>query len=149
MLADEDDSELLQAVTSLPPHADAIPALESLRVHGLRLAALTNGTREGATKQLEHAKLDAHFERIFSADEVRRYKPAPEPYRMAARELGLEESAICLLAAHSWDIAGANAAGLQTGFVHRPRKVLNPLGPRPTFQAAGLPELAEMIVGHS
>lgn len=145
VLAAEDAAELLEAVTSLPPQPDAIPALELLAERGFRLAALTNGTSRGAKAQLEHAKLASHFERIFSADEVERFKPAPEPYQLAVRGLGVREAVVCLVAAHAWDIAGANAAGLQTGFVQRPRKVLSPLSTRPTFQAPDLIRLAEQL----
>lgn len=145
-LSPEDRAELLERMTTLPPHADAMPALDRLREGGLRLAALTNGTLGSAKAQLEHAGLDEFFERIMSADEVERFKPAPEPYLMAAERLDVKPPEMRLVAAHAWDIAGAHAAGLRTRFVARPRKVLNPAGPDADLRADDLLQLADAIL---
>lgn len=142
-----DRAELPKRLTALPAHHDATPALTLLREEGFRLAALTNGTPKGLRAQMKHAELDDYFERAFSVAEVKRYKPAPEPYRMAVKELGVKPEEICMVAAHAWDIAGANAAGLRTAFVQRPRKVLNPAGPQPDFLGDDLLAVAKQIVG--
>lgn len=147
-LSTADVSELLDHLTALPAHPDAAPALTRLEGEGLRLAALTNGTSKAARAQLQHAELAGYFEEIFSVDEVKRYKPAPEPYEMAAARLGVNPEEICMVACHSWDIAGAGAAGLAAAFVRRPRKVLDPLGPEPDLQGEDLLAVAEQIVGH-
>jgi 2-haloacid dehalogenase len=145
-LSSGDRAELLERMTTLPAHSDARPALARLYDRGVLLAALTNGTLEAARAQLKHAELDGFFEQIFSADEVERYKPAPEPYHMVAERLGLRPQEIRLVAAHAWDIAGAHAAGLKTAFVARPGKVLSPAGPEPDLQAGDLLELADKIL---
>ena len=138
--------ELRERMTALPPHDDAAPALARLHDGGLRLAALTNGTPDAARAQLAHAGLDRFLEEIFSVDEVRRFKPAPEPYHHAARRLGVERGEVRLVAAHAWDIAGAHAAGLKTAFVARPGKVLGPAGPEPDLRADDLLELADLLL---
>jgi 2-haloacid dehalogenase len=145
-LSAKDRAELLERMTTLPPYPDVAPALTRLKEAGLRLAALTNGTLNAARVQLNHAELADYFEEIFSADEVERFKPAAEPYHMAAKRLDVKPKELRLVAAHAWDIAGAHAAGLKTGFVQRPRKVLNPLGPEPDLQGDDLLALAEQIV---
>lgn len=146
-LSGKDREELIQRLTTLPPHPDAKPALSRLQESGMRLAALTNGTLKAARAQLEHAQLRDFFEEVFSADEVERFKPAPEPYHMAAERLGVKPGQLRLVAAHAWDIAGAHAAGLQTAFIARPRKVLNPAGPEPGLRAGDLAELADLVLG--
>jgi len=113
---------------------------------GLRLAALTNSTDAVARIQLHFSGLDPYFERILSADTVRRLKPAREPYELAAREFGVEIAAIRLIAAHSWDIAGAKRAGAAAAFVARPGMVLDPLGPRPDVIGSDLDEVADRIL---
>jgi thiol-disulfide isomerase/thioredoxin len=45
-----------------------------------------------------------------SVDEVRVWKPAPQPYRYAAHLLGVDPARLALVAAHPWDCAG-DAAG--------------------------------------
>ncbi len=61
-----------------------------------------------------------------SADEVRWLKPAPEPYAMAVRRLGVAPGDVRMVAAHGWDLAGARAAGLRTAFVARAGQTLDP-----------------------
>jgi 2-haloacid dehalogenase len=136
---------ILDGLTTLPPHGDVPAAIDVLRAAGIRLAALTNGTAKNATKQLRYARLLDKFEAIFSADQVKRYKPAPEPYRFAVRRLGVKPRMAYLVAAHAWDIAGAHAAGLSTAFVRRPGKALNPSEPAPDIEVENLAELARNI----
>jgi 2-haloacid dehalogenase len=42
-----------------------------------------NGSLPSARAQLEHARIDGYFEDMLSADEVKRLKPAREPYALA------------------------------------------------------------------
>ncbi len=145
-LCDRDCSEAIDILTTLPPHRDAVPALTRLHSQGIRLAALTNGTLKSVRKQLKHAGLEDYFEAIMSVDEIARYKPAPEPYLMAAKRLQVSPEKICLVAAHGWDIAGAHKAGLGTAFVARPQKVLNPTAPSPDIHGADLLEVADQLL---
>jgi 2-haloacid dehalogenase len=141
-----DRDDILGAVRALPAHADAKPALEQLSAAGIRLATLTNSPPEVAEQQLTNAGLRDYFEAAFSVDSVRRYKPAPEPYRMAADRLGVPVEQVRMVAAHPWDIAGALAAGCAGAFVARRGAVLNPLQPRPDVVGSDLVEVAQLIV---
>jgi 2-haloacid dehalogenase len=118
-------------------------ACAALREQRLRLGALTNSTLQVAESQLRHAGLAEHFERILSADMVRRLKPAAEVYQMAAREYGVEPGALRLVAAHSWDIAGALRAGCAAAFVARPGMTLDPLFEPPDIVGPDLAAVAE------
>jgi 2-haloacid dehalogenase len=117
-----------------------------LRAAGLRLAALTNSTEQVARAQLEHAGLIDAFELVLSADAVRRLKPAPEPYRMAAERMGVTAGEVRLVAAHAWDVAGATRAGCAAAFVARPGKVLDPLVEPPDVTGGDLAEVADRII---
>jgi FMN phosphatase YigB (HAD superfamily) len=88
-----------------------------------------------ARAQLDHAGLSGPFELVLSADAVRRLKPAPEPYRMAAERLGVAVGEVRLVAAHAWDVAGAARAGCATDFVARPGKVPTRWSSRPRSSA--------------
>ncbi len=145
-LADEDAQRLLAGMRELPPHPEVDGALRRLADSGLRLAALTNSTRPVATQQLENAGLGRSFEKILSADAVRRLKPAAEAYRYAASELGVEVGQIRLVAAHAWDVAGALRAGCAAAFVQRPGMVLDPLAPRPDVVGRDLDVVANAIL---
>lgn len=144
-LSSDDKKDIQSAIKALPPHPDVQPALQQLRDAGFHLATLTNSTREVSESQLEHAGVADFFEKILSVDSVKRYKPARDSYEMAARELDVDTSDIVLVAAHAWDIAGAHHAGCKTAFVARPDKVLDPDGPKPTYAARSLTELAQQL----
>jgi 2-haloacid dehalogenase len=111
------------------------------------MVALTNSAPTAATAQLAHAGLA--FSRVFSVDAVRRFKPAPEPYRMVATEMGREPGDLMMVAAHAWDIAGAMGAGLQGAFLARPGQVLDALTPAPQFIARDLLDLADQLASSS
>ena len=87
-----------------------------------------------------------YFEQVLSVDRVRRLKPAPEVYLMAATSLGVSVGAMRLVAAHSWDVAGALRAGCAAAFVSRPGKVLDPLAPAPDVVGPDLEAVAAGIV---
>ena len=145
-ISDEDRRAILGGMRELPPHPEVPEALDGLRDAGLRLAALTNNTAEVAEAQLNNAGLTDRFEKVLSADAVRRLKPAPEPYRAAAEALGVETSGVRLIAAHAWDVAGAMRAGCAAAFVARPGMVLDPLADPPDVVGADLSEVAASII---
>jgi|SRR5215207_19436 len=145
-LSDEDRQQILGTVQELPPHPDVRECLERLQGAGLRLATLTNSTRQVAENQMENSRLREYFEQVLSADSVQRLKPAPEPYRMAAESLKEELANIRLIAAHAWDVAGALRAGCAAAFVARPGKVLDPLVESPDVVGADLREVAKRIL---
>jgi 2-haloacid dehalogenase len=145
-LSSADRAQILGGMRALPAHAEIAESLARLRSAGLRLAALTNSTLSVARDQLTHAGLADFFEQILSADMVRRLKPAPEPYRMAAERMGVEIGAIRMIAAHAWDIAGALRAGCAAAFVARPGVVLDPLVPPPDIIGATMREVTDQIL---
>jgi 2-haloacid dehalogenase len=145
-LSEEDKQEILGGMRELPPHPEVAKSLERLREAGLRMATLTNSTQQVAEAQMENSGLRGYFEQILSADAVKRLKPAPEPYRMAAESLGVEMGQVRLIAAHSWDVAGALRAGCAAAFVARPGMVLDPLVERPDVVGVDLREVADRIL---
>jgi 2-haloacid dehalogenase len=147
-LSEQERTTLLDGMLSLPPHPDVPEGLERLRQAGFRLVTLTNSTQAVAQAQMTHSGLHAYVEAIFSADTVQRLKPAPEPYQMVARHLGVPMNEIRLVAAHAWDVAGALHAGCRAAFVARPGMVLDPLFAPPDVIGANLPEVAERILEH-
>jgi len=110
---------ILGTMLELPAHPEVPDALSRLRSVGFPLATLTNSLPEMARVQLEHAGILELFGEVLSVEEVRRYKPAPEPYHMAAQRLGVEPSDVRMVAAHDWDVWGAMRAGCAAAYVAR------------------------------
>lgn len=100
------------------------------------MVTLTNSAPVAVEQQLKNAGLTDLFERSFSVDAVKRFKPAPEPYRHVAQELGVSIGDLRMVAAHAWDVVGAIRAGCLAAFIARPGKVLYPLGPKPDIVAS-------------
>ena len=137
---------VVSAMSRLPAHPEVPAALERLRSAGLRIAALTNSVLDVARAQLTYAGLIGLFDEVYSADEVRALKPAPQPYRMVARRSGVEVGEVCLVAAHAWDVSGALAAGCRAAFVARSGAVPSPLGAQPDIVRPDLSSVADALV---
>lgn len=136
---------VLQGMRTLPPHPDVIPALEDLGAAGARLATLTNSPPDTAAAQLEHAGVSKYFTEQITVAEAGRLKPAREVYAVAERRLGVPAAKLLLVAAHTWDLAGAAHAGWRTALVVRGRQVPHPLYPAPDVVGADLETIAARI----
>ena len=73
------------------------------------------------------------------------FKPFPQVYRAAARELKVTPSEMMMVAAHNWDTTGAIRAGCEAAFITRPEKCWPPLIPRPAVIASDLLDLAAKL----
>ncbi|MEO8053021.1 MAG: HAD-IA family hydrolase, partial [Acidobacteriota bacterium] len=113
---------------------------------GFRMVTLTNSPPPVVEAQMTQSGLRQYFERNFSIETVRKYKPAPEPYRMVATELGVPVSQLRLVAAHAWDVGGAMRAGCKAAFIGRPGKAQYPLFPQVDIAGRDLAEVADMIL---
>jgi len=145
-LGDEDRSTIMGGIRSLPPHGDVVPGLEKLKSAGFRLATLTNSPPHVVEAQLQNANLAGYFEKSFSVDAIKKFKPDADVYKMTAKELGISTDQIRLVAAHDWDVAGAILAGCAAAFIARPGHVLNPSMPEPDIVGKDLIEVAEKII---
>ncbi len=137
---------VLASLGELDAHPDAADAVERIAASGLRVVALTNGTRENTRKLLARAGIEHHFERVIATEDVGVYKPHPAVYGRAVAELELAPPEVTLVAAHAWDVMGARAAGLDAVWVSR----LERRWPLPVPQGAtagDLAEAAERIAG--
>jgi 2-haloacid dehalogenase len=137
---------VVDSMTSLPPHPEVAEALGSLRQSSLKVVALTNSLHQVAEDQLTNAGIRDLFDDVISADEVRALKPAPAPYHAVADRFSVDISDVRLVAAHSWDISGALAAGAKAAFVARPGTVLSPLGVQPDIVGLDLTEVVVEIL---
>lgn len=103
----------------LTAQPDAVAAVRAATEAGLRVFTLSNGAAATTQGFLAGAGLVPYVERVLSIDEVRAWKPARAPYELAIRAAGVPAERVALVAVHSWDIHGAHAAGLTTGWCPR------------------------------
>ena len=145
-LEDGDISDFADTMRSLPPHPEVPEALGRLADAGFRMVTLTNSAPEPGKALLDKAGLSHHFERLFSVDEVRRYKPSRQTYSLVASELGVESGMLRLIAAHTWDTLGASAAGYAAALVTRPGNAPLLVGDQPDIVEPDLLKVASRII---
>lgn len=144
-----DIDELGTGMMTMPAHSDVMEGLKQLKEAGFRMVTLTNSPPNPNGKSpLEHAGLAGFFERQFSIETVRAYKPAQQVYHLAAQELDVPPSSCCLVATHAWDTIGAQSAGFSGALITRPGNALLPVSglPQPNFVAPDLPGLAAKLM---
>jgi 2-haloacid dehalogenase len=144
-----DFEALREGLLTMPAHPDVEEGLKELKRAGFRLATLTNSPPNPHGKSaLQHAGLAGHFERQFSIEAARAFKPSPLVYRMVAEELGLAPSACCMVASHVWDTIGAQSVGFSAGLITRPGNAPLPVSglPQPDVVAPDLPALADRMI---
>jgi 2-haloacid dehalogenase len=100
------------AFGELSPHPDVEPALRRLTAGGIRVVTLTHGSPGVAEAALERGGIGPLVERCLSSEAIRAWKPAREVYLWAAGSCGVAPGDMALVAAHGWDVLGAQRAGL-------------------------------------
>ena len=111
--------EFMQVYKGLRPYPDAVEGLRSLSGR-YSLVALSNG-EQWYLEELLGNNVPVPFDAIISVDQVGAFKPAPGIYRKAAQRLGCEPGEIMMVAAHAFDILGAQACGFKAAYVNRYR----------------------------
>ncbi|WP_328323229.1 MULTISPECIES: haloacid dehalogenase type II [unclassified Streptomyces] len=104
---------------------------------------LTHASRASLLRLNAYAGLRWH--QALSAEDARAYKPAPEVYRLALDAAGCPPERVLMVAAHAWDLRGAQAVGMRTAYVKRP--VGDPPRETDTFnwRSNSLDELADAL----
>jgi 2-haloacid dehalogenase len=142
---DTDKKELTEQFSTMKPHPEVPAALRKLRGAGFRLFTLTDNLLEIQSRQLEHGGILDLFERRFSADGVKRHKPAREAYAYVEKELQVQPSQLCLIACHTWDALGAVAAGWKAALIRRAGNDVLAVGPQPQFVGDNLDDIADQL----
>lgn len=87
--------------------------LDALRDAGIRLAVVSSTRSQKVRPQLESAGILGYFETLTTGDMVRRSKPDPEIYLMAARSLGLSSDECVAVEDSPNGVRSAAGAGIR------------------------------------
>lgn len=140
-------AHVLDAFTQLEPHPDVRPALERLADADVPAVTLTNGHAETTRQLLERAGLASLVSHCLDVGEVSCWKPAALPYEHCARRCEVVNERLGMVAAHSWDIHGAQQAGLVTGYVSRLEGAPVPHFAPADVSGSDLVEVVEQLLG--
>ncbi len=136
--------EFMKVYMGLQPYADAIEGLRSLGSR-YKLVALSNGEQWYLEKLLGN-NVPVEFDSIISVDQVGAFKPAPGIYRKAVQRLGCEPGDIMMVAAHAFDILGAQACGFRAAYVNRYKLPTEDSDYQPDIIVNNFVELAERLL---
>jgi len=139
VLNDTNIRTLMNEYYRLRTFSDTLPTLEKLTE--FRLAILSNGSSDMLERLVNNAGLSSTFEKIFSVDVAKIYKPSPRAYQIVCDGLTLEPSEIGFVSANSFDVIGAARFGLQTFWCNRTNTQLDELDVDPMVEITSLQEL--------
>ncbi len=99
------------------------------------------------TSALDAAGFQAHFERVFSVDDIQVFKPDPRVYEMARADLELDPDQILMVSSHPWDLAGAISCGFQGVWIDRAGTGhhVERLGFDPDYRVADMQGLVHLV----
>ena len=135
---------VVTAMNKLDVHPDSGPAM-GRTVMNARVAVISNTSADNIRKLLAKGGLDAFVETIVSAEDVQEWKPASDPYALAADQQGVPLQRMAMVSAHPWDILGAKKAGLVTGWCNRSGAVFPPTFGKPDVTGVNLVEVVEKL----
>jgi len=142
------DPEAVRALAAsaqrLEPWPDSPRALDRIASR-YAVVGLSNASSSALTRISAHAGLRWH--QALSAEAAQTYKPDPDVYRLAITNAGCSPDRLLMVAAHAWDLRGAQAVGMRTAYVERP--VGDPPSATDSFDlyARSLDDLATSLIG--
>lgn len=115
------DADAVRALAAsgqrLEPWPDSVAALDRIASR-FPVVGLSNASQSALTRISAHAGLRWH--QVLSAEDANSYKPHPDVYGLAITNAGCSPDRLLMVAAHAWDLRGAQAVGMRTAYVERP-----------------------------
>ena len=140
----EKRKEMMEAWLQPTPYQEVEAALPRLKEKYL-LAVLSNGTPTMLRKGLERTRLRPFFRWVMSADAVKLYKPSPEIYRLAPKQMRLRKNEILFVSSNSFDVMGSKNFGFKVCWINRSGIPLDHLGLKPELVVKSFDELVETV----
>jgi len=110
--------KVIAGLAKLDVYPDAAPAMGRVVMAG-RVVVLSNASADSTRKLLARGGLDAFVDSVVSAEDVKEWKPASDPYAFAAATQDVSLERVALVSAHPWDILGGRKSGLVAGWCNR------------------------------
>ena len=115
---DDDIDHAVKGWHSQPAWPEVQKAIQTIRDdNGLEVFVHANGTTRLQLDLVNSSAL--RFNMLFSSQLLGCYKPNPESYEKALQLVKLKAEDVVLVAAHAYDLRGAQKVGLKTIYIHR------------------------------
>jgi 2-haloacid dehalogenase len=139
-------SAVADAFLELAPHPDVEPALRRLTEGGVRAVTLSHGSPGVAEAGLARGGVTPLVERTLTTESIRAWKPSRAAYLWAAGSCDVAPDRLALVAAHAWDVQGAQRAGLTGAWLPRTERVYAEVYEPPHVQGGSLVEAVEALL---
>ncbi len=139
-------ADVAEAFGELAPHPDVEHALRRHTQAGVRVVTLTHGSPGVAEAGLERGGVTPLVERSLSSEVIHAWKPSREVYLWAAGVCDVAPDRMALVAAHGWDVLGAQRAGLTGAWFPRHERVYPAVYEPPHVTAADLGGVVDALL---
>jgi len=137
---------VIEGFGELAPHPDVEPALRRLTEGGFRVVTLSHGSPGVAEAGLQRGGISALVERSLSSEAIRAWKPSREAYLWAAGSCEVAPDRMALVAAHGWDVLGAQRAGLTGAWFPRSERAYPTVYEPPHITASDLAGVVDALL---
>ena len=137
---------LFSGFKNLKANHDIKDSFKILQKHNIKIATLTNGPKKNSINLLKKNKLIELVNYQFSIEDLKIWKPHPEPYLFVSKTLNYSPNEIIMVAVHGWDINGAKKVGMKTGYIKSYEKKLSSYYYKADYEAESCKELVLKIV---
>jgi 2-haloacid dehalogenase len=144
-LGDDARKRLMSQYACLSAFPENLGALKELKKMGLPLAILSNGTPGMLDIAVKSAGMSGLFDHVLSVEAVKKYKTAPEAYRLGPDAFKLPAGEILFVSSNCWDALGATWFGYTTFWINRGGQPLEELGVQPTAQGRLLTDVVSYV----
>ena len=127
-LTEDARKRLMSQYACLSAFPENLGALRELKQLGLPLAILSNGTPEMLDIAVKSAGMGGLFDHLLSVEAVKKYKTAPEAYRLGPDAFKLPTREILFVSSNCWDAIGATWFGYTTFWINRSGQPLEEIG---------------------
>jgi len=118
---------------------------ELLNCYGRLALFPENGDATMLATVLGNADIAHHFSEVLSADQVGRFKTAPEVYALAEAAFSAPAKDMVFVSSNCWDACGASWYGFHTFWVNRWREPLEVLDVNPSATADNMSPLVDFV----
>ena len=110
------------------------------------MVTLSHGSPGVAEAGLERGGISPLVERSLSSETIRAWKPSREAYLWAAGCCGVAPNRMSLVAAHGWDVLGAQRAGLTGAWFPRSERTYPAVYDPPHITASDLSGVVDALL---
>ena len=144
-LDDVTRAQLLAVYERLPAHREVPAAIRALVARGFSLAVLSNANKAMLEAALIAAGLRPWFAYVLSVESVRKFKTAPEAYRLGPEAFGRPASELLFVSSNGWDAAGAAWFGYPAYWINRAGGPAERLDASPIATGRTMTDLVEFL----